>query len=279
MADQLLDPIFPVTPVATATPYTLLDGKGNLCDGTAGTVPVGPAQNTGAASVAGLPLRGLLAGTFKVMMAGAIKAGQRVYSAAAGKASSQSTGVFLGRAREAATALGDIIEVWPPAARVRNLWDILVASALITNVAVETAFSNGVAALLADEFQPGDTYQISALVFCVGENATNTHRIKFKLGTTVLLDTGAIQMAANDWVRINFTLFVRSDGAGGTVIGDGAFSQSLAGTVTGGGANLVSTAVDTTAAPIISVTATPSVANAANQVRLDRFTITRTNEG
>lgn len=267
--------------VAMALPYLAVDRAGNLCDGTVGVYPFGLTQNVAPSSGVPVPARFPAAGTFKAQAAGAIAVGQRVYTAAAGQVSKTASGIYLGRARTAATAQNDVIEIEPPAPRSAVLNEIIAASAVITNVGVETTFSNGSFTLPANELQPGDILDVDATIALVARNATDTQRVRLYLGSTALLDTGAIGMAAADFVRLYFRLLVRTDGATGTILGDGQQNYNLAGTDTFKSANLVSTTIDTTSgsANIIKVTALASAANAGNQIRLDRFDITRVNPG
>jgi hypothetical protein len=88
--------------------------------------------------------------------------------------------------------------------------------------------------------------------------------------------TALIAMAATDVANDNvftgeFELIVRTNGASGTVVGVGTFKSIPAaeGTMTIKDDILASTAIDTTVAQNVCVTATWSVASASNSVRLD----------
>jgi hypothetical protein len=70
-------------------------------------------------------------------------------------------------------------------------------------------------------------------------------------------------------------IMVRTVGASGTFIAVGTQGLGTPGTVTAKPFNLASTAIDTTASQMISVTATWSVANAGDQAELDLLSVIR----
>lgn len=219
-------------------------------------------------------VRLLAAGTCKITAGGAIASGQRCYSATLGKISKSNQGVYVGRAAEAATADGDIIEVRGTAKEQSLLYNNLAASAAVTNTSAETAFDKSVT-LPVNELQPGDEIEFFAQGIATATNATDTLNIKLLIGSTVLMATGAVDVANNDIFRIHGRLKVRTDGASGTLVAEGEVAIGAAGTVTMKAQFLASTAIDTTATQAITVSATWSVANAGNSCRLDELTVRR----
>lgn len=82
-----------------------------ICDAGATTTPIGVTMDAAAINtpVAVRLLPGV--GTFKATAAGAVTLHALVYAAAAGKVDDAASGVVIGKALEAATASGDIIEI------------------------------------------------------------------------------------------------------------------------------------------------------------------------
>ena len=76
-------------------------------------------------------------------------------------------------------------------------------------------------------------------------------------------------MANNDIGYIEADIVIRTIGAGGTMVAAGVVALGAEGTVTAKPKKLASTAIDTTAAISVNVSATWSVASAGNSVRLD----------
>lgn len=138
-------------------------------------------------------------------------------------------------------------------------------STTITNVTAETTFSNGTITIPKNTLKVGDSIRIRGLVVFVATNSTDTAQIKVKLGSTSIVDTGAIDNANADVCQFDITLVVRTIGATGTIVGQATYSDGVLGTATTRTAVLASTSIDTTAAITITVTQTTSVANAGNQ--------------
>lgn len=156
-----------------------------------------------------------------------------------------------------------------------KLNQIVAPSTVITNTNTETTFSNGSYAIPAGSLRAGDVIHVRARVFVVGENGTDTHRIRIYLGTApiTLADSAALQLAANDVVTFDLFLTVRTVGATGTVIATGTLQYSISGTFTTKGVTLASTTLDTTVANTLAVKSLASAASTGNQVRLDEFLV------
>lgn len=149
------------------------------------------------------------------------------------------------------------------------LADIQAASSNVSNTTTETAFSNGTVTIPANNLKAGDIIRVRGQGICPSTNSTDTLTIKLKIGSTVIVTTGAVDVANNDIFYFEATLVVRTIGASGTLVATGVVALGVEGTVTAKPFKLASTTIDTTAALTITVTATWSVASASNTVRQD----------
>lgn len=145
----------------------------------------------------------------------------------------------------------------------------LAASTAVSNTTSETAFDNVSLTIPANVLKVGDILRVRLQAIATSTNSTDTLNVKLKLGSTVLAATGAVDVANNDIGFIDFDLVIRTIGASGTMVGAGVTGLGVEGTVTAKPAKLASTAVDTTGALAVTVTATWSVQSASNSVRLD----------
>lgn len=143
------------------------------------------------------------------------------------------------------------------------------ASTAVSNTTTETAFSNGTVTIPANTLKVGDVIRVRAQGIATSTNSTDTLNVKLKIGTTVIVATGALDVANNDIFLIDATLVIRTIGAAGTFIATGTVTIGASGTATAKAFNLAETAIDTTAAQTITVTATWSVASPSNSVRQD----------
>jgi hypothetical protein len=167
---------------------------------------------------------------------------------------------------------GDGTLIKSPGSAGSALYTNTAASANITNTTAETAFDKSYT-VPANTLQVGDVLKIRAQVTVPTTNSTDTLNLKLKIGTTVIVATGAVDVANSDEGWIEATVVVRSIGATGTFVAAGTDTLGVPGTATVKGFNLGSTTIDTTAAQAITVTATWSVANAGNVARLDLLTV------
>lgn len=154
-----------------------------------------------------------------------------------------------------------------------TLYEITAASTAISNTGSETAFSNGSYTIPANTLKAGDVVRIKGRVTVTAQNSTNTNNVKVYLGSTAILDAGAVSLAASDVVVFDFSLTFRTVGASGTVVGSGWFAAGTPGTVTQKAVQLASTSVDTTVTQAITVKDTQSAASAGNSARLDELNI------
>lgn len=251
----------------------VLDSSGNLAYAGATQLGLGTLEvRTEATDTTGTVRLWNVAGTRFMTAAGAISNNADVFAAANGKVAATGT-IRIGRnVGGAATADGDQIEVLPDAAAA-ELSVAVAASAAVTNTTTETAFDNGSYTIPANGVKAGDVIRIRAQAIATATNSTDTLTVKLKIGSTVIATSGAVDVANNDIAYFDVDLVVRTVGASGTIVAAGVVGLGVEGTVTAKPLKLASTAIDTTAAMTLSVTATWSVANAGNSCRLDVLNI------
>ena len=151
------------------------------------------------------------------------------------------------------------------------------ASTAVSNTVTETLFSTSYS-IPPNSLVPGQLIRIRYQGIATATNATDTLAIKLYIGGltgTVLLTQAAQDVANNDVFQGEYELIVRTVGAAGTIVGCGTGKSiaSAEGTMTTKDDILASTAIDTTTAKVVGASATWSVANAGNSVRLDMLVV------
>lgn len=146
-------------------------------------------------------------------------------------------------------------------------------SAVITNTVAETTFSNGTFAIPANTLVVGDILHIRGTAVIVAQNATDTNRVKVKIGTTVIADSTALNLPAGNVIEWDLYVTIRTIGAGGTYVVEGTIGGGAAGTAFGKDVFLDSTAIDTTVVQTITVTDTQSAASAGDQAKQSQLLI------
>lgn len=159
-------------------------------------------------------------------------------------------------------------------------------SSAIANTTTETAFSV-TQPLAANELIVGKTIRVSARgVYGTNSTGTLTIRLKLKIGSVVIADTGAFTLIASQTNRgwdfnVEFTCVVA--GAAGSVEAQGRtyFTSGTlpASATTGTDAENTATigSIDTTAAQTLSITAQHGAASANNTITLRQFLVERLN--
>lgn len=150
----------------------------------------------------------------------------------------------------------------------------------VTNTATETAFAT-TAVIPANYLAAGDALHIRLAVEVTAQNSTNTNTIKLKIQTasgptfTVLVSTGAQNVAANGVCLIDVDVFFTAIGATGSfyMVGDQAFGAQ--GTATRSPVALGATAINTTETITIQATCTQSAASAGNITQLLSLEVTK----
>jgi hypothetical protein len=207
-------------------------------------------------------------GSVKMIASGAITQFAKVYGAASGKVSAAANGNPIGIALVATTADGDELEVLRLDEPSLKSYTSVAASAAVTNTTTETAFDKSYT-FAANALKAGDVIRVRAQVIATATNSTDTLTLKLLIGTTTVVATAAVDVANNDIGYIDALIVIRTAGASGTLVATGIQGLGVEATATGKPFKLASTAVDTTAAQAITVSATWSVANAGNSCRLD----------
>lgn len=151
------------------------------------------------------------------------------------------------------------------------------ASAAITNTITETLF-DAQYSIPANTLKAGTLVRIRYQGIATATNSTDTLAVKLYIGGlsgTALISHAATDVANNDVFSGEMSLICRDAGATGHIVGAGSYKSvpAAAGTATYKDAVLASTVIDTTAAQVVGVSATWSVANAGNSCRLDFLSV------
>lgn len=147
------------------------------------------------------------------------------------------------------------------------LYDNTADSAAVTNTTTETTFDKSYT-IPANTLKAGDVIHIHAQAIATATNNADTLTVKLKLGSTVIANTGAVDVANNDAATIDATLIIRSVGATGTLVAEGWVSLGVPGTATTRAFAVASTTIDTTATQAITVTGQWSAADANDSALL-----------
>jgi hypothetical protein len=114
--------------------------------------------------------------------------------------------------------------------------------------------------------------------FATATHSTDTLTAKFYIGGiagTLIVSTGALDVANNDAFYIEGVLIVRTIGATGTVVATGTMTIGTPGTSTVKDFLLGSTVVNTTIDQHLTCSLTWSVADPGNSARVDVFNVSR----
>jgi hypothetical protein len=163
--------------------------------------------------------------------------------------------------------------------RAADMAYVATANKAVANTGAETSIigtGSGSLTLAANYLSAGRTLRVKAAGF-ISETGTPTLNIKFKLGATVICETGAVTLPAslsNSMLSVDVLLTSRTPGASGAVIAQGyVFAGS---TIIGMVATATST-VDTTGTLALDVTATWGVADPANTLTCTNFCVRKEN--
>lgn len=213
-------------------------------------------------------------GSHKVVAAGAVSVNDIVYGADEGKVDDVvGTGIAVGRALEAATADGNIIEILPMASEGTGLvYSNVADSAQVENTTTETAFDKS-KTIDGATLQVGDVIEVVAQGFVEDNNSTDTLNVKLYFGTEEIVATGAVDSADNDIFTIHAFIFIRTLGASGTIAACGYHSNGVPGTVTAKPFRKAEATEDISGDVAITVKATWSVAHADNECELENLAV------
>lgn len=164
-----------------------------------------------------------------------------------------------------------------------GVWPILVtnaagASTALSASSTETIFSTGSFSIPAGWLRAGSLIRFGWQGIGTAINGADTLGVKAYLNTTALATGTATNITANDIFAGEAEIAIRTIGASGTFVANARHTKVPAATnvatmtdqITG------STAVDTTAAVVVSVQGKFSSTSAGNSCRLDMFWLTVT---
>jgi hypothetical protein len=273
------------TPASAITQYqrVIFGSGGTISTAGATDIDVGTAEQsaftTGLNPLAAIPVRlNTAEGTRKMIANTTCSKGDVLYNAASGRVGTVNNGFIAGIAFDAATAGGDIIEVLrvpdfsATALTDHQIQSIIAASTAIT-ATPETAFSNGVVNFAANTLLAGDVIRICAQGTPSAIGGADTLVIKLKNGTNVLLNTGAVVVAAGDIFFLQGDLVIRDIGGTGHAVFAGMMALGVPATVTAKPKFLASMTVNTQAVNDITVSATWNQNTSGNTCRLDVFNV------
>jgi hypothetical protein len=154
-----------------------------------------------------------------------------------------------------------------------------VPSTAVTTTTTETLFDT-LYSIPANTIKAGTLIKVRFQGIATATNSTDTLTIKLyfgctnanpPVGGTLLISMAATDVANNDVFQGEYELICRTAGASGTIVGVGTYKSVPAaeGTMTIKDDILASTALDTTAAQLLAVSATWSTNNSGNSCRLD----------
>jgi len=152
------------------------------------------------------------------------------------------------------------------------------ASVTVANTVAETTLIGagvGSATIPAARLAAGTVVRVKARG-TIGDTGTPTFRLKVKLGGVTYIDTTAIAFGAftgrHGW-QLEADITIRTNGAGGTALGNGIMMVSTAGNPDLDSINEATTGINTTAANALDVTAQWGTANALNSIICTNLTM------
>lgn len=140
-------------------------------------------------------------------------------------------------------------------------------SVTVANTVTETSLLTSTVTLPANFFTIGKQLNIKVRGFHSGAS-TPTIRIRVKLGSTVVLDTGVINSgnSTNAYFDIDGVICCRTTGATGTIMSQGYFTELGGGAGAFGMTNTAASTIDTTASLVYDVTVEWGTASASNTI-------------
>ncbi len=166
----------------------------------------------------------------------------------------------------------EVIVFVPVAARdgiVGVVGSIAVASATIENTSGAKDFNQTIS-IPANRLQVGDVIHVQASVRVLDNNSTDTLTVILDVGGISVATSGAVDVADDDFGVFDVYITVRTVGAGGTMVAAGMVILDAEGTALVS-TTLPSSALDTTAAVSVKLTANWAVVHADNQVRQEQL--------
>lgn len=215
-------------------------------------------------------------GTRKITCAGAVAKGARLFCMDAGKFddASESGGPAVVEALAAGTGDGSIIEARPLSLDKSGglLYEALADSAAVTNTTTATKFDKK-KTIDGNLLKKGDVLRVKAQGIATATNATDTLKAELLLGTEVIADTGAVDVANNDIFYIDAEIVIVDVGASGKIRACGVHAIGASGAITAKAFRKAEAAEDLSVDVEIAVQATWSVANAGNSCKLEILSV------
>ncbi len=144
------------------------------------------------------------------------------------------------------------------------------ASSLISNLTAETDF-DVTGTLPANLLKAGDVIKIRVRGICPSTHSTDTLSIKLYIGSVLLGTISATNVANGDEFFLDAQVFVLSTAAIQAFVKQSTLAAPAAWTMSEKG--VASSALDSTGAVVIKATATWSVADATNTVKVTELTV------
>lgn len=154
------------------------------------------------------------------------------------------------------------------------------STAVTNTVSTEQTFTGASAVIPALTARIGDIYKFRVVVAITATAGTDTLTVKLKIGSNIILVSGAADAATSDIVVIEGWLLVRTIGASGTFVSGGlTFNGTPAAAASAAdipsGTRLGSTTNDFTADTTITVTGTWSATSATCTANVELFSVSK----
>lgn len=182
--------------------------------------------------------------------------------------------IILGNENQTEAWIGAYLLTAPPVSAAFRQ----TANATVANTAAETtltAAGSGSRTIPAGRLSVGSTIRIIARGV-IADTGTPTLQLRVKVGATTFLDFGAVTFptltGSHGW-ELEGEIVIRTAGAGGTAIGNGCVWVSVTGAPDLDTLNTATSALDTTAAQTLDLTAQWGTANPANTITCTHLTM------
>lgn len=214
-------------------------------------------------------------GLMPIECSAVITAGQTCFAGDDGKCLDVGPGLELGLCTNTTSASGDIAQVVPGCSPYPNglVYTSIARSAAVTNTTTPTDFDKTFT-IPANSLKAGDIVRVKFQGTTPTANSTDTLAVALKFGSATGISLAAVDVANNDVFQGEMDFVVRQVGASGKIFGHGiAPPIGAAGTVTARPQTMAEATVDTTAAIVVKLTGTWSVANASDIAYLDALSV------
>lgn len=146
-------------------------------------------------------------------------------------------------------------------------------STSVENTTTETTFDNASVTIDGAALRLGDILRVKADVWVEDDNSTDTLQLQLYLGTEVIWDSGAVNVAADDMGSVEVDIQINTLGSSGKFIASGAGSLGVPGTVVPAAFYLALATENISGDTDLKLTATWSVAHADNECECTRFIV------